>query len=677
MSDSRRLRAAYRLQLNASLRFADARELIPYVRDLGISHLYLSPSLQARAGSTHGYDVIDPTRVSAELGGEQGLRELADAAHDAGLGLVLDLVPNHMATDEHNRFWTDPQLRERFFDIDPETGRHRRFFDIDDLAGVRQEDPEVFETTHALVLRLIDEGVIDALRIDHPDGLANPAQYFDRLRGAGVPLVWIEKILEPSERLRDWPVTGTVGYEFLNDVCALFVDAGAERPFTDVWLDVSGDSRDYGEVAHEAKLEQAQTTFAPEVERLARGVGGPRALEFALASMPVYRTYIDPESAVVSDADRAAIAEAQMPHGVAQRLLLERDSPPGFVTRFQQTSPPVVAKGVEDTAFYRYARLLALNDVGGDPGRFGITAEDFHAANAERLTRFPRSMLTTCTHDTKRSADVRARIAALTWIPAEWDERVRRWLAITEPLRSADGAPDGAERYFLFQTLIGAWPIELERIQEYMHKALREAKRNTSWVDQNIAWEDSVLEFCARLYSHDEFRASFDPFVKRLTALGERIGLGMLALKLTVPGFPDIYQGDELAFRALVDPDNRRPVDWGWYRAMLARLLGGSRPDRQTAKLWMTLRLLSLRIRRPSAFEGAYVPLDAGAGCVAFLRGDELLVIVATRAGPPAGVIGIEGRWREVLRGELHELGPLVSLRELLGRRGVAILERQ
>ncbi|MGO9821264.1 MAG: malto-oligosyltrehalose synthase [Solirubrobacteraceae bacterium] len=677
MSNPRSPRATYRLQLNASFDFAAARELVPYLRDLGISHLYLSPSLHARAGSSHGYDVIDPTRVSDELGGENGLRALAADAHDAGLGLVLDLVPNHMAVDEHNRFWTDPQLRERFFDIDPETGRHRRFFDIDDLAGVRQEDPEVFAATHELPLRLVGEGVIDGLRIDHPDGLADPAAYFQRLRDGGALQVWIEKILEPSERLRDWPVLGTVGYEFLNEVCALFVDGGAEPAFTNLWIRVSGDQRDFDAVAIDAKLEQAQTTFAPEIEWLARAVGGSRAIELALASMPVYRTYIDPQRGEVAQQDRAAIDRARMPGGIARRLLLEREAPTEFVTRFQQTSPPVVAKGVEDTAFYRYARLLALNEVGGDPGRFGITVDAFHAANAERGDRWPHSMLATCTHDTKRSADVRARIAALTWVADEWDERVRRWLSVTAPLVGARGAPDEQERYFLLQTLVGAWPIELERMREYMRKALREAKRNTSWVKQDTAWEDAVLDFCGRLYSHDEFRSSFDPFVERVMSLGERIGLGMLALKLTVPGIPDIYQGDELAFRALVDPDNRRPVDWGWYRAMLARMLGGARPDRHTAKLWLTIRLLSLRIRRPRAFAGAYQPLPAGDDGVAFLRGDEVLVIVALRAGPPAASLtGVEGTWRDVLRGELRELGSSVSLSGLLGRRGMTILER-
>ena len=500
------LRATYRLQLTPDFGFAAAARRIPYLRDLGISHLYLSPSLQARTGSTHGYDVVDPTRISSDLGGEAGFRELVSAAHAARLGVVLDVVPNHMAADDDNRFWTDPDLREKFFDVDPATGRHRRFFDIDDLVGVRQEDPEVFEETHRVVLGLVREGLIDALRIDHPDGLSDPLQYFERLRDGGAHTVWIEKILEASEPLRDWPVAGTVGYEFLNDVCALFVDSAAEETFTALWTSLSGDPRDFAEVAAEAKLEQATTTFTPEMERLAALAptqGGVEALARGVASFPVYRTYVRPEDEQVAEEDRSAIAAARaMPADVADILLLERPGPAEFVSRFQQTTPPVVAKGVEDTAFYRYGRLLALCDVGGDPGRFGISAERFHDANAERARRFPEAMLTTMTHDTKRSSDVRARITALTWIADEWSDAVRSWLAATDELRSGDGAPDDLERYFLFQTLAGAWPIEPERIEGYMEKALREAKRNTNWIEQNEAWESAVLGFCRALYSH-------------------------------------------------------------------------------------------------------------------------------------------------------------------------------
>src|SRR3954447_10157415 len=411
-------RATYRLQLGPGMSFDDARTLIPYVRDLGVSHLYLSPSFQAREGSTHGYDVIDPRRVSDALSGEAGFRALAAAAHDAGLGIVLDIVPNHMAADDANPFWADEELRRRYFDIDPETGWYRRFFDIDDLAGVRQEDPEVFETTHALALRLVREGLVDGLRIDHPDGLADPAGYLARLRDGGAQLIWVEKILDPGEHLRDWPVDGTVGYEFLNDVCAVFIDPAGEAPLTDLWVEVSGDERRFADWAFEAKLEQARTTFAPEVERLARDAPERVAgLERALASLPVYRTYVEPWSGRVEDEDREAVAEAGLRSSLAAVLALETPGWDAFVTRFQQTTPPVMAKGVEDTAFYRYARLLALNDVGGAPSRFSVSVADFHAGNLERAVRFPRNLLVTQTHDTKRSGDVRARIGALAGMP--------------------------------------------------------------------------------------------------------------------------------------------------------------------------------------------------------------------------------------------------------------------
>jgi (1->4)-alpha-D-glucan 1-alpha-D-glucosylmutase len=353
--------------LGGGFGFAAARELVPYLADLGVSHLYLPPSFQARPGSTHGYDVVDPTSISSELGGEEEFRALVAAAHDAGLGVILDIVPNHMAVDDANRYWTEQ--RSKFFDVDEETGRYRRFFDIDHLAGVRQEDPEVFEETHRLALALVREGAVDGLRIDHPDGLADPEGYLVRLRDAGVEHVWVEKILDPGERLRSsWPVEGTVGYEFLNDAAALFVDPAGEERLTALWNELSQDPRPFKAYADEAKLEQARRTFAAEVERLRRSLDRDDLPE-ALASLPVYRTYIRDGHA--SAEDREALAEA----GIEWLL----DAPPEFVTRFQQTTPPVMAKGVEDTAFYRYLRLLALNDVGGDP-----------AASASRSTTSTR-----------------------------------------------------------------------------------------------------------------------------------------------------------------------------------------------------------------------------------------------------------------------------------------------
>jgi (1->4)-alpha-D-glucan 1-alpha-D-glucosylmutase len=677
------LRATYRLQLTSSFGFAAARALVPYLRDLGISHLYLSPSFQARPGSTHGYDVIDPRRVSEDLGGADELRALSDAARAAGLGLILDVVPNHMAADDVNRYWADPALREKFFDVEPSTGVYRRFFDIGDLAGLRQEDTAVFEETHSLVFELVRDGVIDGVRIDHPDGLADPAGYLERLRSGGVERVWVEKILDPGERLRDWPVSGTVGYEFLNDVCALFVDPNGEAPLTALWEQVSGDKRPFGEVAHEAKLEQVRGPFAQDVERLLREAGSDSPdrsdLEHALASLPVYRTYVEPDAGRVTDEDRRAIGEASgMDPSIAAMLLLERDAPPGFVTRFQQTTPAIMAKGVEDTAFYRYNRLIALNDVGGDPSRFGIDVAHFHEGNVERARRFPSNLLTTMTHDAKRSADVRARIGALASMPEEWTRQVTRWFELSEDLRS-DGAPDDAERYFLFQTLVGAWPIASERIEEYLEKALREAKRNTNWVDQNHDWEAAVKRFGRALYDERTFLDEFEPFVARVAQVGDRAALGQLVLKLTAPGIPDIYQGDELPFRALVDPDNRRPVDFDWRQAMLRRLMGGTPPVAQIRKLFVTLRLLGLRARRPAPFAGGYEPLEAGPAACAFVRGGDLLVVVGVRGAPNYEGTLTElpgGRWRDVLRGEERSWDGREPVARLIGEHGVGVFER-
>ena len=413
-------RATYRLQLAGAFDFAAARALVPYLASLGVSHVYLPPSFQARPGSTHGYDVVDPTSISRELGGSEEFHALVKDAQAAGLGVVLDIVPNHMATDDANKWWSDPELRAKFFDVDPETGKYRRFFDIDHLAGVRQEDAEVFEATHELALQLVRDGVIDGLRVDHPDGLADPAGYFVRLAEGGAQHVWVEKILDPGEPLRDWAVDGTVGYEFLNDVCGLWVDPAGEEPLTEFWNEIAGDSRPFSDWADEAKLEQATRVFSAEVERLAREAGRPvDGLAEALSSLEIYRTYIRGDE--VDDDDRFAIDEAAI-GGEIRDLLYEGGA---FTTRFQQTTPPIMAKGVEDTAFYRYARLLALNDVGGNPGRWNVDVDDFHAANYERAERFPRNLVTTMTHDAKRSHDVRARIAAISSGADEWIELVR------------------------------------------------------------------------------------------------------------------------------------------------------------------------------------------------------------------------------------------------------------
>jgi len=658
------LRATYRLQLGPGLRFDDVRALVPYLRDLGISHLYLSPSLTARSGSTHGYDVVDPTRVSEALGGEDALRSLAGA----GLGIILDIVPNHMGTGDENRWWADEEERTRVFDVDPETGHYRRFFDIDDLAGVRVEDPAVFELTHRKVLDLVADGVIDGLRIDHPDGLADPAGYLERLHDAGADHVWVEKILHPGEHLRDWPVEGTVGYEFLNEVQGLFIDPAGEGSLTVLYEELTHSTESFEDVALAAQMEQATTTFARELDRLRR-IHDPGGLEEALSLLPVYRTYV--ENGVFDDADHAALAAAGRPD-------LYDHAPAEFISRFQQTSPPVTAKGIEDTAFYRYLRLVALNDVGGDPGRWGVSVQEFHEANEIRARRFPRGLLITQTHDTKRSGDARARAGALSAMASEWAEHVRRWYALTDELVAA-GAPDEHERYLLFQTLVAVWPITPERLDGYIEKALREAKRNTSWVDQDHDWERCVKAFAAALATDVAFLADFLPFVEQVAAAGERSALGQLLLKLTVPGIPDIYQGDELIDLSLVDPDNRRPVDWDARRTALDALRAGLPPTRETMKLHLISRALELRARRPDAFTGAYEPVEAGAAVMAFTRGAErevLVVVVLREPGVAAAIDVPAGRYRDVLSGAEHDVDGATTVQTLVAENGLALLER-
>lgn len=672
------MRATYRLQLGPHLDLAAARRLVPYLRDLGVSHLYLSPVLQARTGSTHGYDVADPTRVSTELGGEGELRALCSA----GLEVVLDVVPNHMAASDENPFWRDPATRSRFFDLDRETGRHRRFFDVDELAGVRVEDAEVFETTHALVLRLVREGLVQGLRVDHVDGLADPAGYLARLARAGARQVWVEKVLEAGEELRDWPVEGTTGYDFLGDVQALLVDPAGEGPLTALHSELTGEERSFAAVAAEAKLEQARTTFAPEAARLERELGQAAAgldLPAALAALPVYRTYVEPWSGRVAEADREVLERAPLPDRLRRILLLE-DEHAGFVTRFQQTTGAVMAKGVEDTALYRYTRLLALNEVGGDPGRFGLPLEEYHARAARRDARFPRALLATHTHDAKRSGDVRARIGALAAMPAEWRERVLAWRRLNAPLRRG-AAPDASEEYLLYQTLVGAWPLSLERLERYLVKALREEKTHTSWVDRDPVWEEDALAFCRALYRHRPFRDDFEPFAARVARAGERAALAALLLKLTAPGVPDIYQGDELPCLALVDPDNRRPVDWEARRAALAELRAGAAPAPETRKLHLVWRALALRGERPAAFAGGgYRPLPAGPCAVAYLRGGEVLAAAALRSGWERDSLELPaaaaGRWRDALGERELRLAGSVPLAELLGELPVALLAR-
>ncbi len=627
----RDLRATYRLQLTPEFGFAETRQLVPYLRDLGITHLYLSPSLQAREGSTHGYDVVDPRNISRALGGEAEFRALAGGE----LGVILDIVPNHMAAVDENPFWRDLQLREMFFDVDLKTGFHRRFFDVGELGGVKQEDWEVFWATHAKVIELVREGLVDGVRVDHPDGLADPAQYFERLRDAGVEHVWAEKIVEPGEELRDWPIEGTTGYEFLNEVMGIFVDPDAEAVLTTLYEEVTGDSRRFDDIAALSKLEVAVNLFEPELRRLHQELE-VESLPLALASFHVYRTYIRPHEAAIDDADRDEIGRAGVSEKLRRLLFLQEEGHEEFVVRFQQTTGPVMAKGVEDTAFYRYFRLAALNEVGGSPGRFGVSIHEFHEANLKRARRFPRHLLTTYTHDTKRSPDVRARIVRSRGSPTSGRAACTLGVPSSAPSRIPAKSSSSCRRLWgRFRSRASAWTVTSE-------KALREGKVTTDWLAPNIEHEARVQEYAARAAE----LVGRDPFLDRVRVLGRQIALGQLLLKLTAPGVPDVYQGDELEGLSLVDPDNRRPVDWGIRRTALADLRAGVKPTVETEKLYVTWKALGVRAAHPAAFAASYQPIDLGAGICAYTRGSQVLVAVATR---PDVSVRVPHDWRDVL----------------------------
>jgi (1->4)-alpha-D-glucan 1-alpha-D-glucosylmutase len=472
----------------------------------------------------------------------------------------------------------------------------------------------------------------------------------------------VEKILDPDEHLRDWPVAGTVGYEFANDVTALFCDPAAEPVFEELW-----GGRAFGELAAEAKLEQARTTFAPELDRLRRIVDLPGLAESA-SSLPVYRTYVRDGQA--TEEDRAALEGCE--RAVREEVLAGGP----FATRFQQTTPAVMAKGVEDTAFYRHVRFLALNEVGGDPSRWSIGVDHFHAGNAERAQRFPRGLLVSSTHDTKRSGDVRARLLGLTTMAKDWAGAVRSWHEVNDEL----GTIPWPEELLVYQTLLGTWPITPERLEPYLEKALREAKVTSNWIEPDLEHEAKVKAFAVALLDHGPFRYGFDGVVARAAELGERIALAQTILKLTSPGVPDVYQGDELWALSLVDPDNRRPVDWAARRVALEALRGGEPPTRETAKLHLIWSVLNLRCRRPEAFAAGYTPIPAGDEVCAFMRGEDVLVAVAVRdrwQAPSWSLpAGAEGTWRDVLTGAEFELPGNATAAGVLGPEGRAVLER-
>ena len=592
--------ATYRLQLTPEFGFAQAADLAEYLAELGVSHAYLSPILEAVPGSAHGYDVTDHSRIRAEFGGEDGFRAMAREFRDRGLGVVVDIVPNHMAVHQHNRQLWDVLAHGQesgyahWFDIDwaagdgrfllpilddsghapdiplPREDTHyklihwraastelnwRRFFDVTTLIGIRQEDPAVFQATHELLLRLIEEGLIDGLRVDHPDGLADPRGYFSRLGGAtGDRWVVAEKILERDERLpADWRCAGTTGYDALALVDGLFVDPAGRAALTALVREPT-----FAETAHRAKHEVTERLFPAELARLTRLVSGDAdpadvhaVLVEIVAAFPVYRAYVHPgepadPASVTAVTTALGQAKRNLPqhlHGLADRLAdaILGDGSPELITRFQQTTGPVLAKGVEDTASYRWPRLLSLNEVGSDPDRFGVTVPEFHAAAGHLAGHWPHTMTTLSTHDTKRQEDVRARLAVLAECPPRWQP---------------SGAIDAATEYFVWQTLVGAWPIDDERLGGYLTKAIREAKTRTSWTDPVPGYEQSVLDFAKQVPRDDVAEV-----VRTIAPYARANSLGAKLVQLTMPGVPDVYQGCELGGFSLVDPDNRRPVD--------------------------------------------------------------------------------------------------------------------
>jgi len=867
--------ATYRLQLGPHLTFDDAAALLDYLERLGVSDCYTSPFFETSSTASHGYDVSDHNRLRAELGGEAAFQRLAKALRARGMGLLIDLVPNHMGiAGNRNARWQDvlengpaapsavyfdvdwapvkaelagkvllPILgdqygavldsgqlqlaledggfRVRYYDhvmplaprswgrvlghrlaelqarlgpehpdlvelksligwlttipprtdTDPnrmaarrrevEIGRtrlaallaaspavrefieanlrifngtpgdprsfdlldalladqayrlaywrvageeinYRRFFDINELAAIRVEAPEVFAETHRLVFRLVGEGAVTGLRVDHPDGLYAPAEYFRRLQrgcaralgledGAGDFYVVAEKILAPGEHLPEgWPTAGTTGYEFLNLVNGIFVDRSQARALEQGYARTIGVRPPFSEVVDECKRLVMETSMASELNVLSHRLNRisekhrssrdftlgslTTALREIIAAFPVYRTYVgesaDPgggaaapglrsqtvgASTLVSARDREYIARAvarakrrtptmseSVYDWIHDVLTLrfpdwateaDREERVDFVRRFQQLTGPITAKGYEDTVLYRFNRLVSLNEVGGDASRLGTSLAEFHAANAERLRRSPHALSATATHDTKRGEDVRARINVLSEIPADWRARAAAWQRLNRKHRTmVDGAPvPGANtEYFIYQTLVGAWPLDRERLSRYLMKAVREAKVHTSWVNPNARYDEAIARFAEAILDPDRsaaFLEDFTLFHARVAHFGTLNSLGQTLVKLTAPGVPDFYQGSELWDLSLVDPDNRRPVDWAERRRLLDELLTAvaAAPDRAAlahelvktradarVKLFVIHEGLRVRHARRALFEtGAYQPLEA------------------------------------------------------------------
>jgi (1->4)-alpha-D-glucan 1-alpha-D-glucosylmutase len=642
-----------------------------------------------------------------------------DAAVRAALERAIDTL--NRDPDALDALLRRQNFRLAFWRTASEDLDYRRFFNIESLVGLRMEDETVFDETHRLILQLVAEGAVDGLRIDHVDGLRDPAAYLQKLHDAsGGVYVVVEKILEGSERLDEsWPVAGTSGYDFLNQVNGLFVDAGNEAAFTALYRSFSGEEASYEEAVHAAKLRIMQKELAAEVDRLTRLLAEvcelhrrhrdhsrrdlATALRELIAAFPVYRTYVAagrPPRAVDRDyvttvvgraGERRPDIDAELLRFIGELLLLEHagERETEFAIRFQQLSAPVMAKGAEDTAFYRYHRLISLNEVGGDPGRFGHAPEDFDRFCAAAADRWPTAMLTLSTHDTKRSADVRARINLLSEMPDVWEGAVRRWASRNEHCRQGD-FPDRNAEYLLYQTLVGAWPIEADRVVAFMKKASCEAKVHTSWTDPAADYDAALEGFVRGILGDSEFTEDLQAFVdaNRIVELGRVSSLAQTTLLLTCPGIPDIYQGTEVWDFSLVDPDNRRPVDYARRRRLLEELRDGgpkaalSRSDDGGPKLWLTRMLFEHRRTAPELYKDRYEPLavigEKRRHAVAFRRAG-LAVLV------PRLVVGLgddwdgtsvalpAGDWTNVLTGARFAGGE-TAVSELLREFPVAVL---
>jgi (1->4)-alpha-D-glucan 1-alpha-D-glucosylmutase len=609
---------------------------------------------------------------------------------------------------------------------DQELG-YRRFFDVNTLVGLRVERPHVFEQTHRRILDWLREGVLDGVRVDHPDGLRDPLQYFTRLRQRS-PAAWIvgEKILEPGENLREeWPIEGTSGYDFLN-VCSnwLMYPEGLKE-LTQIYRDFTQESIDFAAIAQDKKLNVEHEVLGSDVNRLASlfveicennrdrrdftRAEIRRAIREVAAGFGVYRTYVIPEREEITEEDRLQVSNAierakrhrpDLDGGLLDfigdvLLLRSRGSLENeFVYRFQQFTSPVMAKGVEDTAFYCYNRMIGLNEVGGAPARDGITSSEFLAYCEKVQASHPLTMTTLSTHDTKRSDDVRARLAVITEAPGQWRSFLRRWSRANASLKTED-KPDRNTEYFLYQTMIGAWPIERDRLTAYMEKAAREAKQHTSWTQQNKEFEDALRTFIERLYGSNEFIAAIGEFVNRVVTPGRVNGLAQTLLKCTAPGVPDTYQGSELWDLHLVDPDNRGPVDYAERRLLLSELEAGMQVeeivksmDSGMPKLWVLYCALKWRRRRPELFgaDGGFAPLViegrkadhavgfVRAGCVATIVPRWNLKLSGNWSNTTVDLP--DGRWMNVLTDELFNSGR-VSMTSLLRRFPVALLVKE